>query len=306
MTIRAAIDSDIPSIVVLLKTTLGESLMPKSEEFWRWKHIENPFGQSPVLLAIDGHDLVGVRAFMRWDWKAGNGIYKAVRAVDTATHPDYQGRGIFRTLTMALVDQCRSEGVDFIFNTPNQKSKPGYIKMGWHSLRRMPVQVYPILSIAGSRDFESRYRFNGEYLTSFLQDDDAHALDSEGGHLVSGHQLSTLLWRYQQNPNVQYHLFGNKERESRYLTIFRLKQSRFGLEFRICDLILRGSMGTYKKHLTRMAKEAGARFITYAGAHHLFPVSLPLGPEITVRQLQPVNSLSFAKWRPTLGDMEVF
>src|SRR5688500_17576198 len=98
MEIRRAVEADIPEIVSLLKLSLGESLMPKSERYWRWKHIENPFGVSPVLLAIEAGTIIGVRAFMRWAWSRGETRLEAVRAVDTATHPDFQGRGIFRKL----------------------------------------------------------------------------------------------------------------------------------------------------------------------------------------------------------------
>ena len=41
----------------------------------------------------DSGKLVGVRAFMPWMWTKGGKTYQAIRAVDTATHPDYQGRG---------------------------------------------------------------------------------------------------------------------------------------------------------------------------------------------------------------------
>src|SRR5688572_23337100 len=106
MDIREATDSDIPEIIALLKISLGESLMPKSERYWRWKHIENPFGRSPVILCWDEGKLVGVRAFMRWEWISEGQLYRAVRAVDTATHPDYQGKGIFKKLTLSLVESC--------------------------------------------------------------------------------------------------------------------------------------------------------------------------------------------------------
>src|SRR5688572_14122292 len=141
MEIREAEESDIPEIVSLLKLSLGESLMPKSERYWRWKHLENPFGPSPVLLCREGKELIGVRAFMRWEWVHAGHIYKAVRAVDTATHPKHQGKGIFRKLTLSLVDRCKERGDHFVFNTPNQQSKPGYLKMGWEEVARVPVQI---------------------------------------------------------------------------------------------------------------------------------------------------------------------
>lgn len=64
MIIREATDSDISSIVLLLKDSLGESLTPKSEALWNWKHQTNPFGNSPILVAEDEGKLVGVRSFM--------------------------------------------------------------------------------------------------------------------------------------------------------------------------------------------------------------------------------------------------
>jgi GNAT superfamily N-acetyltransferase len=65
----------------------------------------------------------------------------AVRAVDTATHPDWQGRGIFSRLTLGALDDLRDDGVDCVFNTPNDKSRPGYLKMGWQQVGKVPVSV---------------------------------------------------------------------------------------------------------------------------------------------------------------------
>ena len=62
-------------------------------EFFRWKHLENPFGRSFMLVAEADGRIVGLRAFMRWEFVAGDGAFRAVRAVDTATHPDYPGAG---------------------------------------------------------------------------------------------------------------------------------------------------------------------------------------------------------------------
>ena len=90
---------------------------------------------------MDGR-IAGYRTFLRWEFEDGHGqVHRAVRAVDTATHPDFQGRGVFRTLTLAAVEAMTAEGVDFVFNTPNDKSRPGYLKMGWHEVGRLPAAV---------------------------------------------------------------------------------------------------------------------------------------------------------------------
>ncbi len=141
MTIRIATEQDTEAIVALLKLSLGDVSTIKSATYWRWKHIENPFGKSHVLIAEEDGIIVGIRAFMQWRWSNGSREFTALRAVDTATHPDYQGKGIFKKLTMELIDRRRAAGDDFIFNTPNDQSRPGYLKMGWQVVGRLPVAL---------------------------------------------------------------------------------------------------------------------------------------------------------------------
>lgn len=305
MTIRPAVEQDIPAIVKLLKVSLGESLMPKSESFWRWKHIDNPFGKSPVLLAFEGETLIGVRAFMRWEWRYEDKVYKAVRAVDTATHPNHQGKGIFKKLTLQLVDQCKSDGVDFIFNTPNTSSKPGYLKMGWMSNGKMKVYVRPVFSLRKTAtDFEAAYGVDNKrkFFSYAFQDSDSPTMRTELTEKF-------LYWRYGSNPNIQYYAFSDSSNAS-YLIFFRLKPNKFGLEFRICDCIQKKSINpdTYKDHLMQVVKASGANLITSSSDIQVFPsVALSIGPEITTLPLSfEHNFLTFNFWKPSLGDMEVF
>lgn len=306
MMIRSAVDTDIPGIVELLRLSLGESLMPKSEEFWRWKHVANPFGASPVLLAFEKDQLIGVRAFMRWEWKQGNRIFKAVRAVDTATHPQHQGKGIFKKLTLQLVEQCREEGVDFIYNSPNKISKPGYLKMGWVHNRKMKLHIKPVFSWgARSQDFDACYSManrNFSFASGFNK--------LRSGILGTHASREFLDWRYGHSPNVQYFLFSDDTISPTYLTIFRLKPYRFGTEFRICDTYQSDGNGIskWRDHLRQVVRESGANLVTSAEKLNLFPeFSFPLGPAITTYPFSLDHKfLSTDSWQPSLGDMEVF
>ena len=64
---------------------------------------------------------------MRWELIRGAERLRMVRAVDTATDPDHQGRGIFRRLTERALAELVSEGYDAVFNTPNNQSRPAYL-----------------------------------------------------------------------------------------------------------------------------------------------------------------------------------
>jgi hypothetical protein len=63
--------------------------------------------------------------------------------VDTATHPDFERRGVFKALTLEAVDLARESGIDLIFNTPNPRSGAGYMSMGWREVGSIGALVRP-------------------------------------------------------------------------------------------------------------------------------------------------------------------
>ena len=57
-----------------------------------------PFGESKILIAEQDSKIIGIRAFMYWNWVNCEEEVIAVRAVDTATDPMHQGKGILANL----------------------------------------------------------------------------------------------------------------------------------------------------------------------------------------------------------------
>jgi len=261
--------------------------------------MDNPFGKSPVLLAFEGNMLVGVRAFMRWEWRQGDRIYKAVRAVDTATHPEHQGKGIFKTLTLQLVEQCRAEGVDFIFNTPNKSSKPGYLKMGWQEAGRLPISFCPYVSFAPVSPAADPAWNQVEALLALTP---AQPLN----YLHTAVSPAYLLWRYQQSPNVSYRVVGG-DADAPFLLFYRLIKGRTMKEVRVVDYF--GGANLFSTALRSLkGRERGIGILT-AGANlpgAVF-VILPVGPKVTVFRLTTsAPACNFNSWSPGLGDMELF
>ena len=125
----------------LLRVSLGWDDAPRYRELFAWKHERNPFGPSLAWVVEHHGRVVAVRLFMRWEFRRGGTTVRAVRAVDTATHPDHQGRGLFTALTLHALEACRADGVAFVFNTPNVQSLPGYLKMGWREVGRPRTAV---------------------------------------------------------------------------------------------------------------------------------------------------------------------
>lgn len=327
MEIRTATERDVPLIVELLKKSLGEELMPKSKEYWQWKHVDNPFGKSPVILAFENDTLVGVRAFMRWQWRSAGQIFESVRAVDTATHPEYQGRGIFKKLTLELLDYCQREKWHFVFNTPNNNSKPGYLKMGWKEAGKLPISipvVHPFsIALNMSRLRQSSVSGNDSGETSYLQHPGLEELLKENAgrckdQIITSHSISSLRWRYQSVPVAKYFTRGLQTGSKlNVLLVYRLKSSKAGNELRVTDIFM--DADKYKTQVRAMIKELvklhAADYVTVSGLNSWlngtgpYLRKLPVGPIVTVRNItfDAANTLhNFNGWSPSVGDLELF
>ncbi|MDI2130184.1 GNAT family N-acetyltransferase [Yinghuangia seranimata] len=147
--LRELAKDDDPQVLALLEAALaGGPTGERTQAFFDWKHRDNPFGASPGLVAEDADGrIVAVRLFLRWEFVHQGEVVRAVRAVDTATHPAAQGRGLFKKLTSELLDRLSAD-TDLVFNTPNANSLPGYLKMGWREVGKVPVSLHPIRPIA--------------------------------------------------------------------------------------------------------------------------------------------------------------
>lgn len=308
-------------MIELLKSSLGESLVPKSEAYFTWKHMENPFGASRILLAREGDQIIGLRAFMYWDWASGKERVKAVRAVDTATDPAHQGKGIFRKLTLQAVDECKSEGVGLVFNSPNPISMAGYLKMGWKQAGRMPIYLGPGSMIPRTFKEPSTRELLEPYAVdraiAHLQNRKFREHASEAWHTPLSYQY--LYWRYHTCPVVSY---GAISEPGQFGYIFRLKKLNRFYELRICEAWTEREDKTAaekaRKALRKLVSKLRPLMVSCAPSPDFmagrekpgfFFGPFLKGPVVTVRPLAWENLDNFEEfhhWQPSMGTMELF
>lgn len=204
--IRVATDGDIPAILVTLKAALGETpTLRRTPELWAWKHQLNPFGPSLVFVAESQGRIAGVRAMMRWRLATpGERVLNCLRAVDTATHPDYARQGIFRRLTMTALDEARAEGVHLVFNTPNARSAPGYLKMGWQKVGSVGVLARPMLGGAIRPAPEEIPSIETWAPGAVAVPPSAAGRDRESRGLRTPRSESYSTWRFLSHPSASY------------------------------------------------------------------------------------------------------
>ncbi len=314
MQIREAISSDIPEIINVLRASIGESKLPKTEEIWKYKHFDNPFGASIVLLAVESGRIIGVRAFMKWDWNLNGTRFSALRAVDTGILPEHQGKGVFKALNSAGLELSKERGDHFIFNTPNSKSLPANLKMGWKRIDKLKIVFIP-----GNFRNRNIKKENFQYkksidLTSLnFQEllDGYNSSQSQKDKIFTPKSQDYLRWRYEQNPLQEYQIIADRDF---YLAAY-LKQHKRFTELRIAEHIHYNQVGSdkIKKAVSEMNKIFRAELISYTSGLKLsnFQFSGKLGPVMVYRNLnldvgsqRKISDLN--NWSYTLGDLELF
>jgi len=333
LSVREYTPSDEDAVLELLRASLGGGPTGvRSSAFFRWKHVWNPFGPTFMLVAEEGGAIVGLRAFLRWEFTAEGNTFRAVRAVDTATHPAHQGRGIFKRLTLEAIDALDGDA-DLVFNTPNAQSLPGYLKMGWTMVGRLPVWIRvrrPVRFARGVRHLDETSAVDvlpvPPDAPSVLQDETAIAellagLDAPADRLSTRRSPEYLRWRYGSGSGLGYRTVADVDGDGRLrgLAIYRARPRGPLREATLAEVIApRAARADIARLLRRVAREADVDHVAF----HPTPGSAaalaaacsgfaraPGGMTFVARPLRPgirPEPTSKGAWALSLGDVEVF
>lgn len=318
--LRLADVNDADDILDVCGSALGWRDPEFDRALFRWKHFDNAFGSSIILVAEDPTGIQAVRPLMQWrfatsaDHTAGTTI-KAARAVDTATRPEAQGQGLFRKLTEMGLEELKSRQFGFVFNTPNDQSRPGYLKMGWKPAGRVAFgfglrSPMRLPTIARSRTAAQKRSIE----TPDLGIDVADGLSSIGTNggltpafqserrddlLSTAHTLETLRWRFENGP-ISYRWLATSPDEG---CVVRLRQRGPSREFLLAFAVVRSAKPAWDVVKRAMHQVNADYCLTPAGFGSARTVSR-LGPTLTLRSVDLAPSAESFKWSP--GDIEVF
>ena len=325
--LRRAAPGDRDEIIELCRASLGWKAGDPNEGFFAWKHDENPFGASPSWVAVSpAGDLVGLRVFLRWRFvDTARRAIQAVRAVDTATHPAWQGKGIFTRLTTGALPDLLDDDIDVVFNTPNEKSRPGYLKMGWQVVGRVPVAMRPgsvtsLARLGGARrpaDMWSAPCGIGFDARDLFEDVDAvtscSARVGRGTSAITTDRSPEYLsWRYRFGPlRYRVALVGDSIEDG--LVVFRLRRRGSALECTVCEVLVPPGRHVGKV-FGAIRRATRADYLLQAGSARGRGASLVdgmvpvhgVGPILTWRPLNRVGVPTMTDLDLSMGDVELF
>lgn len=107
-----------------------------------WLYAANPDGPAVGMDAWDGDRLaahyvcIPARA-----WVEGREVM-VLLSLNTATHPDYQGKGLFTRLAAATFEAGAAAGFDGVYGVANANSTPGFVrKLGFQLVRPLEARI---------------------------------------------------------------------------------------------------------------------------------------------------------------------
>jgi hypothetical protein len=284
-----------------------------------------------MLVAESGDRIVGLRAFMRWRFRVRSTVLRAVRAVDTATHPEHQGRGIFSRLTTQALDELAGE-VDMVYNTPNEKSLPGYLKMGWQRVGELPIALRLRKPLRVARGFrwrdteavsgrapEVRAPLAADVLADEALSGFVLGCETSEERIHTTRDLEYLRWRYGAAPLLDYRAVRVGSPPDTGLAIFRVRPRGTLWESTISELLVRpGDVSAAKELLGAVVSSADVDHLTghfprgftaARAARRAGFVRSPGGLTVVVNQLRDgivPSPFDLRSWAFSLGDLEVF
>jgi GNAT superfamily N-acetyltransferase len=325
--VRAFEAKDEPGVLEVLRAAFGqwprgiEGVTPS--EFFRWKHLEGPFGPSSTLVAEADGAVVGLVAYMPWRFNAGGRTLETLRGVDFALHPDRRRPGASSALTQAAVKHFSSD-LAFVWGNPNARGTPVSLKSGWRDVGRLHRFFQPSTPRLGTmrRAFgkasnehrempvtaKSAAEVLGDAATASIL---PAQTEGPSDRLTTAKGLDYLRWRY-----GRFHEYRAVQSDSGAggIVIFRPRCHGPFSVLDVCEMLVDRDDRRTARHLLQQARESApsdfvscgfasrreAALCGFAPARHrevlvTYPIQPNLVPDSTQR----------ASWALSRGDLEL-
>lgn len=96
--------------------------------YLEWLYVRNPAGPVIGLDAWDGDRLAAHYACIPVAAIVGGQACRVMLSLNTATHPDYQGQGLFTKLAEGTYSAGAEQGMAAVYGVANANSTPGFLR----------------------------------------------------------------------------------------------------------------------------------------------------------------------------------
>lgn len=137
--------NSLQDLVVLARVEYGESEIA-DPDYLRWQYLENPAGEAVVVVAhADTGELAGQYVVIPLEFRIEGKVVKGSLSLNTLTHPNYRGMGLFTKMANQAYAICEEEGLALTLGFPNKNSYPGFVrKLNFQHIGNASVMFRPL------------------------------------------------------------------------------------------------------------------------------------------------------------------
>ncbi|MCW1148825.1 GNAT family N-acetyltransferase [Flavobacterium lacisediminis] len=133
--------ASIDEIVALLQITFPES-NKFTYAYIEWQYKNNPDGEVVGYNAYDSGKLIAHYALMPFKATVFDKEELGLLSLNTATHPAYQGKGLFVKLAEMSYELARHNGYGFVIGVANANSSYGFIyKLNFQKIGELEARI---------------------------------------------------------------------------------------------------------------------------------------------------------------------
>jgi GNAT superfamily N-acetyltransferase len=161
---------------------LGKTLSPSLDlRYLNWLYAENPSGPAIGFNAFHNGALAAHYATIPLSARVNGRMEKGLLSLNTATHPEHQGKGLFPEIAGQTYARAAELGFGFVIGVANARSTRGFTeKLGFQLVGPLDVQF-------GVGGFEAGAEVGGEsYAPAWSNEAIAWRLRRPGARYVAG------------------------------------------------------------------------------------------------------------------------
>jgi GNAT superfamily N-acetyltransferase len=314
--VRPYVRSDAPGVRDVLQATYGAAAAPAELLNWLW--FGNPQATYAGMVAEAPGRVVGVQPMSVCQCRDAQTNVRGAVLTGVAVHPEFRRRGIFSALVRACEAEAWRVGADFVTTMPNERSRPGFLKLGYTDLGQrsllirlldtkmlvhnsVPVRGLDrlgasLLSATQALLTPTPLRAHADVVELTTPPADLESLERDHGRLFPGLGLCRTNpwwhWRYTDVPGRAYRLFELRDRRGQPAGFAVLRhETRHGLEAAyLMDIVVR---------TIEALRQLVAAVMDAAKAHGTALFCTVISPTLLDRALHSAGLLRVPAWLPT-------
>jgi hypothetical protein len=110
-------------------------------DFLHWQYVLNPHGAVVGFDAWDGNELAAHYVTIPVLYSVKGKVTKGLLSLNSVTHPQHQGKGLFTELASRTYELGKSLGYEFVIGVGNQNSTHGLLQLGFYLISPLNVKI---------------------------------------------------------------------------------------------------------------------------------------------------------------------